>query len=29
VDLARKKEISMKSAMDYSLNPSEVKNLLK
>lgn len=29
VDLARKKEISLKSAMDFSLNPSEVRNLLK
>ena len=28
-DLVRKKEISLKNAIDYSLNPSEVKNLLK
>jgi len=29
VDLVRKKEISLKNAMDYSLNPSEVKNLMR
>jgi twitching motility protein PilT len=29
VDLVRKKEISLKNAMDYSLDPSEVKNLLR
>lgn len=28
-DLVRKKEISLKNAIDYSLNPSEVKSLLK
>ncbi len=28
VDLVRKKEISLKNAMDYSLNPAEIKNLL-
>jgi len=28
-DLVRKKEISLKNAIDYSLNPSEVKNLLR
>lgn len=28
VDLVRKKEISLKNAMDYSLDPSEVRNLL-
>jgi len=28
-DLVRKKEISLKHAIDYSLNPSEVKSLLK
>jgi twitching motility protein PilT len=29
VDLVRKKEISLKNAMDYSLNPSEIRNLLR
>jgi len=29
VDLVRKKEISLKRAMDYSLDPSEVRNLLR
>jgi len=29
VDLVRKKEISLKNAMDYSLNPEEVRNLLR
>ncbi len=29
VDLVRRKEISLKNAMDYSLNPSEVRNLLR
>ncbi|TSC95040.1 MAG: twitching motility protein [Parcubacteria group bacterium Licking1014_1] len=29
VDLVRKKEISLKNAMDYSLDSSEVKNLLR
>jgi twitching motility protein PilT len=29
VDLVRKKEISLKNAMDFSLNPSEIKNLLR
>lgn len=29
VDLARKKEISLKSATDYALNPGEVRNLLR
>jgi len=29
VDLVRKKEISLKNAMDYSLNPSEIGNLLR
>jgi len=29
VDLVRKKEISLKDAMDYSLNPIEVRNLLR
>jgi len=29
VDLARKKEISLKNAMDYALDPAEVRNLLK
>ncbi|MEK7665008.1 MAG: type IV pilus twitching motility protein PilT [Patescibacteria group bacterium] len=28
VDLVRKKEISMKNAMDYSLDPSELRNLM-
>lgn len=28
-DLVRKKEISLKNAIDYSLNPSEVKSLLR
>lgn len=28
-NLVRKKEIALKSAIDYSLNPSEVKNLLR
>lgn len=28
-DLVRKKEISLKNAIDYSLNPSELKSLLK
>ncbi|MBI2053739.1 MAG: type IV pilus twitching motility protein PilT [Candidatus Staskawiczbacteria bacterium] len=28
VDLVRKKEISLKNAMDYSLDPSEIRNLL-
>jgi len=28
-DLVLKKEISLKDAMDYSLNPSELKNLLR
>lgn len=28
-DLARKKEITLKNAMDFSSNPSEVKNLLR
>src|SRR3989338_2045808 len=28
-DLVRQKEISLKSAMDYSINPSELKNLLR
>lgn len=28
VDLVRKKEISLKNAMDYSLDPSELRNLL-
>jgi len=29
VDLVRKKEISLKSAMEYSLDPSEIKNLMR
>ena len=29
VDLVRKKEISLKNAIDYALDPSEVKNLLR
>jgi twitching motility protein PilT len=29
VDLVRKKEISLKNAMDYSLDASEIKNLLQ
>jgi len=29
VDLTRKKEITLKSAMDYSLNPMEIKNLMR
>ena len=29
VDLVRKKEISLKNAMDYSLNPGEIRNLLR
>lgn len=29
VDLVRKKEISLKNATDYALDPSEVRNLLK
>ena len=29
VDLVRKKEISLKNAMDYSSNPGEVRNLLR
>ena len=29
IDLVRKKEISLKNAMDYALDPSEVKNLLR
>jgi len=29
VDLVRKKEISLKNAMDYALDPNEVKNLLR
>jgi twitching motility protein PilT len=29
VDLVRRKEISLKNAMDFSLNPSEIKNLLR
>lgn len=28
-DLVRRKEISLKNAVDYSLNPAEIKNLLK
>jgi len=28
-DLVRKKEISLKDSVDYSLNPLELKNLLK
>ncbi len=28
-DLVRKKEISLKNAMDYSLNPTDLKNFLK
>ncbi len=28
-DLVRKKEISLKNAIDYSLNPSEIKSLLR
>jgi len=29
VDLTRKKEISLKNAIDYALNPGEVRNLLR
>jgi len=29
VDLVRKKEISLKNAIDYSLDPGEIKNLLR
>jgi twitching motility protein PilT len=29
VDLVRKKEISLKNAMDYAVDPSEVRNLLR
>ena len=29
VDLVRKKEISLKNAVDYSLDPGEIKNLLR
>jgi len=29
VDLVRKKEISLKNAIDYSVDPSEIKNLLR
>jgi len=29
VDLVRKKEISLKNAMDYALDPGEIKNLLR
>src|SRR3989344_1027863 len=29
MDLVRRKEISLKSAMDYSLNPEELRNLLR
>lgn len=29
VDLVRKKEISLKDAVDYSYNPSEIRNLLR
>jgi twitching motility protein PilT len=29
VDLVRKKEISLKNAMDYSMDPTEIRNLLK
>ncbi|MFA6190370.1 MAG: type IV pilus twitching motility protein PilT [Candidatus Staskawiczbacteria bacterium] len=29
VDLVRRKEISLKNAMDYALDPSEVRNLLR
>ncbi len=29
VDLVRRKEISLKNAMDYSLDPSEIRNLLR
>lgn len=29
VDLVRKKEISLKNAMDYSLDPAEIRNLLR
>jgi len=29
VDLVRKKEISLKNAMDYALDPSEIRNLLR
>jgi len=29
VDLVRKKEISLKNAMDYAMDPSEIKNLLR
>ena len=28
VDLVRKKEISLKNAMDYALDPAEVRNLV-
>ena len=29
VDLVRRKEISLKNAMDYAIDPSEVRNLLR
>jgi twitching motility protein PilT len=29
VDLVRKKEISLKDAVDYSYNPTEIRNLLR
>jgi len=29
VDLVRKKEISLKNATDFALDPGEVKNLLR
>lgn len=29
VDLVRKKEVSLKNAMDYSLDPGEIRNLLR
>jgi twitching motility protein PilT len=29
VDLVRKKEISLKNAIDYALDPSEIRNLLR
>jgi len=29
VDLVRKKEVSLKNAMDFSVDPSEVRNLLR
>jgi twitching motility protein PilT len=29
VDLVRKKEISLKNAMDFALDPAEIRNLLK